>query len=170
MHRAAKAWCTGLRTGRLRRCMALQAGPATLTRRLQPPTETPRVWCRHTRLLAARSEWDRERERLAAPGRLLRGGLSLGGGGSAAEQEHPWTEALLESGNYGDPPNARCVHDSALYAANAASCVLASLERPRAASRHCVAPALHIAHPSRALLLACAGAGLSRRPAGWCVW
>ncbi len=24
------------------------------------------------------------------------------------EYEHPWTEALLESGNYGDPPNARC--------------------------------------------------------------
>ncbi|EFJ46002.1 hypothetical protein VOLCADRAFT_118259 [Volvox carteri f. nagariensis] len=23
------------------------------------------------------------------------------------EHEHPWTEALLESGNYGDPPNAR---------------------------------------------------------------
>ncbi|GFR49276.1 hypothetical protein Agub_g11256, partial [Astrephomene gubernaculifera] len=35
-----------------------------------------------------------------------------GGGGyrglpSSSDHDHPWTEALLESGNYGDPPNAR---------------------------------------------------------------
>ncbi|GIL79670.1 hypothetical protein Vretimale_12257 [Volvox reticuliferus] len=39
------------------------------------------------------------------------------------EYEHPWTEALLESGNYGDPPNAR---RWVIQAAGWVTCVVAA--------------------------------------------